>query len=1053
MAKEGILDLSQWNFGKDGTVDLDGDWEFYWESLYSPEDFSSNLPMEMTGFTVIPNYWSNLSFEGKKLPGQGYATYKLTLVLGEKPQVRSIRIDHMMTAYNLWIDGELISSNGKVGISAEDMIPYYLPEVTSFYSSKKEVEVIIQVSNFMHRNGGIWGSITLGNEDQVARIREKSLAFELILIGTFVIMCLYHFGLYLLRRNDPSTLYFGLLCFLLMLRVTTTGDILLAYFFDVSWPFLLKVEYLTFYLGIPLIVMFMYSLYPEEIYKWVARFVIGLGGILSLLVLFTPVSIYSSTVPLYQGVTLLTGIYVTYALSLAVIRKREGALAFLLGYIIIFLAAVNDILHQNFIIQTTYLVPFGIFGFIFCQSFVLSVRFSTAFSTVERMSKRLLSVDKLKNEFLANTSHEIQTPLNGMIGLAESLLDGAKGKLNKSISRDLSMITSSGRRLSSLVNDILDFSKLRSKQIRLSLKPVDFHTLTDIAVTLSQPLLAGKPVMIINSVRVDAPLVRGDENRIQQILLNLLGNAIKFTEEGEIEVRALVSKHNSLIVAITDTGIGIPEEHYENIFQSFEQIEGSTSRGYGGTGIGLAITKQLIELHGGEIEVRSRVKRGSTFTFTLPLSTEEDQKVADEEKETQEKVMIELEEVEEEFQRPEALPDNERLSLLIVDDELVNRQVLKNQLTLQNYQVSEAVNGEQALEMILGHGDKKECRFDMVILDVMMPKISGYEVCEKIREHFPPTLLPIILLTAKNQIEDLLMGFTVGANDYLIKPFSKHELIARLQTHAQLLKANRELDAHGHFLEQRVEKRTTELKSKNERLQDLNREKDGIIGMVAHDLKSPFNNISGLMQLMELEGELTESQKLYIDQVSKLVETSKGLIQDLLDVNELEEENNTVTLKLEALHVEEFMKDRLSTYGQVLQSKNQEIDFDLRGTITPFNTDKAFLERILDNLVSNALKFSEKNQKIEVYCSEDHSEALHISVKDQGPGISEADQKLLFKKFQKLTARPTDGESSNGLGLSIVHTLVTKLGGNIKVDSTLGQGTTFTVVLPRVWID
>ena len=283
-------------------------------------------------------------------------------------------------------------------------------------------------------------------------------------------------------------------------------------------------------------ILFMQSLYQQEIRERIMQSVVVLGVIFGLIVLVTPVRIFSHTVIPFQLITLIAGSYVFQAIVMAAIHGRQGARTFLIGYLVVFIAVINDILHQNFIIQTTYTVPFGLFIFIFCQSFVLSIRFSKAFSTVEAMSHRLLSVDKLKDEFLANTSHELQTPLNGIIGLAESLIDGAKGKMSKAMIEDLSMITSSGKRLSALVSDILDFTRLRNRDIKLNLRAVDFYAMTNLAINLSKPLVMGRPIEIINKVSPEAPHVLGDENRIQQILLNLIINAIKFTEKGEIVI-------------------------------------------------------------------------------------------------------------------------------------------------------------------------------------------------------------------------------------------------------------------------------------------------------------------------------------------------------------------------------------------------------------------------------------------------------------------------------------------------------------------------------------
>ena len=433
------------------------------------------------------------------------------------------------------------------------------------------------------------------------------------------------------------------------------------------------------------------------------------------------------------------------------------------------------------------------------------------------INERLRQVDKLKDEFLANTSHELRTPLNGIIGIAESLVDGAAGALSEKLRVNLAVIISSGNRLANLVNDILDFSKLKKHDLALQRKPVDLRVLTDMVMTLNEPLVAGKKLTLQNAIGPDIPPVDGDENRIQQILYNLVGNAIKFTEAGTVTVSAKATHplplsgrqwsdgetHPSplpggerthplplpggemLEVSVSDTGIGIPPDKFDTIFQSFEQVDASIAREYGGTGLGLAITKRLVELHGGTIHIESEPGKSSTFTFTLPISdgvpetAEEIQKPLAKVRATGGEdfdvisVADEIAEVEGEF------------NILVVDDEPVNQQVLANLLALKHYHVTQALNGMDALQL-LASGKQ----FDLVLLDIMMPKMSGYDVARKIRETYLPSELPIIMLTAKDQVTDLVEGFLAGANDYLAKPFSKQELLARIRTHLNLSNIN-----------------------------------------------------------------------------------------------------------------------------------------------------------------------------------------------------------------------------------------------------------------------
>ncbi|MFG6687775.1 tetratricopeptide repeat protein [Mariniflexile sp. HNIBRBA6329] len=392
---------------------------------------------------------------------------------------------------------------------------------------------------------------------------------------------------------------------------------------------------------------------------------------------------------------------------------------------------------------------------------------------------KLKQVDQLKDQFLANTSHELRTPLNGIIGLSESLKDGAAGKLSPKAIDNLDMIVNSGKRLSNLVNDILDFSKLKNKDLVLSFQPIDMYSITNLVLKVSSALAKDKSLKLINAIPKDIPLVTADENRLQQILYNLIGNAIKFTEKGEVTIHAEESKE-MLSISVSDTGIGIPEEKFADIFKSFEQVDGSTEREYGGTGLGLSVTKQLVELHGGTINVNSEVGKGSTFTFTLLLSKTKRHDIASLNGNNSDEFIQNIKNELNNEASVNSESQNSNITVLVVDDEPINRRVLQNHLNVAGYKVVEANNGKEALELL------QKSNFDLILLDIMMPNMSGYEVCEIIRKTYSPSELPIVLLTAKNRVSDLVAGFNVGANDYLTKPFSKNELLSRIKTHLNL---------------------------------------------------------------------------------------------------------------------------------------------------------------------------------------------------------------------------------------------------------------------------
>jgi len=409
---------------------------------------------------------------------------------------------------------------------------------------------------------------------------------------------------------------------------------------------------------------------------------------------------------------------------------------------------------------------------------------------LERSAKgRLLALNELKDEFLANTSHELRTPLNGIIGLADSMLLG--GGLRAEETDNLRLIVRSGKRLANLVNDILDYSRLQKKDLVLHRKPVDLQAAVALVLNLIGSGAEARRLAIENRVPAALPPVFADEDRLQQILFNLAGNAFKFTPPGGT-VRVLAEVEGpGVVVHVEDTGIGIPADKLESIFQAFEQVDASSARAAGGTGLGLTLARKLVELHGGRLTVTSQVGAGSRFSFFLPA--------AEGRVEEREQLGVSRLAADEEPQPSTAAAGGRRgegPSVLVVDDDPVNLRVLQQYLGSSGYDVVSASSGAEALEVLDRRRD-----LAMVLLDVMMPRLDGYETCRRIRAKRSASELPVILLTAKNRVSDLEIGLQAGANDYLVKPFSRQELLARMKSHLSLSRMG---IASGRFVPQAV---------------------------------------------------------------------------------------------------------------------------------------------------------------------------------------------------------------------------------------------------------
>ncbi|OLQ92767.1 hybrid sensor histidine kinase/response regulator [Vibrio ponticus] len=403
-----------------------------------------------------------------------------------------------------------------------------------------------------------------------------------------------------------------------------------------------------------------------------------------------------------------------------------------------------------------------------------NVELESNIKLIQQKNDELQIANKLKDEFLATTSHELRTPLHGMIGIAEALISGANGPIRSEHKYQLDIIISSGQRLANLVDDLLDYHKMRYGNMDIATRAVDLSSATRLVLELSSHLLGNKQIRIINQVPSEPVWIAADPQRLEQVLYNLVGNAIKYTHEGKIVISANIVDAK-MRIQVVDTGQGIPADQLEHIFEPLTQAGSDTSRYRQGAGLGLSISRQLIELMGGSLYVSSQPMVGTTFSFTLPLATEEQIALTSHSDSIH---FIAPDNFDIEDNDATNLPENpDGELLLVVDDEPVNVKVLESFLKISGYRVRCAKDGYEALQSI------EEEKPALVLLDVMMPGLTGYQVCETIREQFDSIELPVIMLTALNQTDDRIRGFNSGANDYLSKPFNKQELAARMQVH------------------------------------------------------------------------------------------------------------------------------------------------------------------------------------------------------------------------------------------------------------------------------
>jgi PAS domain S-box-containing protein len=368
---------------------------------------------------------------------------------------------------------------------------------------------------------------------------------------------------------------------------------------------------------------------------------------------------------------------------------------------------------------------------------------ASSYERSQELIKELQEVDQLKSQFLANMSHELRTPLNSIIGFSRVILKGIDGAVTDMQHQDLTAIYNSGQHLLGLINDILDLARIEAGKMELNFEEVKLSEMVNSVLSTAKGLVKEKPIQLVSRIPADMPTVRGDTMRVRQVLINLLSNASKFTDEGTITVEAKVHKGPNgkpeALINVIDTGPGISQEGQEKLFKAFSQVDGSATRKSGGSGLGLSICANLVQLHGGRISVHSTEGKGSTFWFTLPL-----------------------------FNQPEEIIPADKKVILAIDDDPQVISLYERYLNPQGYHVVPLTDPAKAKEKIL------EIKPYAVTLDIMMPNIDGWTVLTTLKSDPETRHYPVVICSIMEQSDK---GFNLGASDYLIKPILEEDIV------------------------------------------------------------------------------------------------------------------------------------------------------------------------------------------------------------------------------------------------------------------------------------
>lgn len=384
---------------------------------------------------------------------------------------------------------------------------------------------------------------------------------------------------------------------------------------------------------------------------------------------------------------------------------------------------------------------------------------------LRRAKMQVEESEKIKEQFLANTSHEIRTPMNAILGFTNLLL---KTELTGEQQEYLTIINDSGQNLLVIINDILDLSKLRSDKLTFEEIDFDFSDLVRSVMDMFGAKAMEKNIELISHIETNVPLsCKGDPGRIKQVLINLLSNAMKFTDSGYVRLTVKLleqtANKDTLELSVEDSGIGIAEDKLETIFDNFTQASSDTTRKYGGTGLGLSIVKNIIELQGGKIRAVRGSERGTIFIFTLPLKKAEIRSVGSLNK-------LPAKEKENEW---ESLKN---VKILLVEDNKINQRLAQIVLNKKECQVDIVNNGAEALEIL------KTSWYDIILMDLQMPEMDGYETTKIIRSNTDENIntIPIIAMTAHAMSDEMSKCIQAGMDDYISKPFNPNVLYEKI---------------------------------------------------------------------------------------------------------------------------------------------------------------------------------------------------------------------------------------------------------------------------------
>lgn len=650
---------------------------------------------------------------------------------------------------------------------------------------------------------------------------------------------------------------------------------------------------------------------------------------------------------------------------------------------------------------------------------------------LEEKNYRLIALDEIKTCFFSNISHEFRTPLSLITGPINDVLKDYQNNTLDKMKPNLQLIQQNSSRLMRLINNLLDVMKLDEKKYKINPQVIEMNSFIEGLVDSVSYSANLKDITVTKIVPEDKSYIYADFDAMEKIVLNILTNAIKFTDDqGQIHVE-VNNSNDQILIAVQDNGIGISEENLSYIFDRFKQVDDSHTRKHQGSGLGLALVKDLIMLQNGEIEVESELNKGSRFILKFPKTSKELNQNCHNNLHKIDKLDLDNAKLTYDNNVQNPLRCDEK-TILIVDDEPDMMFYIKNIFLDKNFNILCASDGQQALNMIQEHNP------DLVILDLMMPEIDGLSVCKKLKEDDKTKLIKVLMLTAKSDEESKIMALKYGCDDFITKPFSSDEIVTRVENMLDASQLNRDL-----FQElERTIKRLNMAQDTLLKSDKLSAALD-IPTSTLQEIKHPLGYCIAALYSLKIDPLVMKDENLSeaILEIEESIESINHIISDIKSFTVPKD------CDIKKFAIKEVITESLDFISKS-ELENIEVSINISEDLQVI-ASKTHIGLVIVDLIRSAIKNinkSKRDGKITIIVKNESPGKAVISVIDDGLKISEEDLAFIFKPlfdFQSL-------QKGVEMGLNTSYLIIKEHNSELKVVNELEKGNELSFVLP-VW--